>query len=391
MKHSTGYWILRGIVPSVVVTALSAYAARCFEPAQDTLFLYQFFIILLTLAAMAVTVFSVYAVVAYIRSSYKDLEKVWKLSLDAWFNIVAAIVIGATCWYGARLLGLSLLWSCALGILAFIGYLLGPIAKDIAKQMRAELSDGQLPDATSETGKQAMDEANPDAAGGDTVINTAMTSNVMVNVVVQSAQAEETQSATGLDTPTHEKIESAEPSKNDKSVKSTDTPKPAGTATSTKEEIKEPVEKPVEEPAKDQPAQADDIPDSGSIPADLPKELSKYPIITIFRELANEQVLTKDFKLETNVKTVTNGQLALLVDLISSWFGISNKWKVFESYWGLKNMGQAYKQVKGQELARPLYNAIARAHKDVRVNGIKVVSNWIRLYEMRNKINQGLR
>lgn len=384
MKHSTVFWIVFGVVPSIIVFSLAAYAARHFEHTQDALFLYQFFIILLTLAAMSVTIFSFFAIVAHVKSADIRTESLGRLPLSAWLNMAASILIGVLWGYAASRLGLGFMWSSTIGILVFVGYLLGPISKKITKQLQSEANT--TPVSTLPVVSENVDNASKsDEApiGGETIVNTSMTSNVMVNVVVQTPQTEERPKEAKLDTPPRDKLETEDAPVQDTTNDADDS--------STKPDTQAAND---EAPAEDN-AEQDSITDEDStpadIPADLPKELNRYPIIVIFRELANEQILTSDFKLETSIKTVTNGQLALLADLIGTWFGISNKWKVFEAYWGLKNMGQAYKQVKEQELALPLYKAIARAHKDVRINGIKVITDWIRLYELRNHINQGLR
>jgi len=118
--------------------------------------------------------------------------------------------------------------------------------------------------------------------------------------------------------------------------------------------------------------------DKSELPANYPEELNRYAIRVLFKELKEAQVVDENYR----PINMTNTQMALLADAISTIFSIHNKWQVFEPFWRQKNMKQTLAQAlrNDTQLSASIYQAFEKALSDPRVGAIKAFASWTERY-----------
>ncbi len=327
MARLTTYQRFRGLILSVIAAIIFGFVAKAFQTDAEGGTLYHASLFLLVIAALSVTYFCYFIVEAYAKSLYEDYDRARDkgMTLTSLIPVFIALIIGGYWWWITwQQLGLPPYLSILAGTLAFVTVLFFPIRKALGNRLKSEFSNTR----------------------------TAKIEDVKTEQITESAPS------------------AANSKEQDKEPESIHTEAKPKTGTVAKTELHQTVSSKI------------------VTPAGFPRELDKYPIKAIFRELVEEQILDKNWRpLATGL---TQAQFALFVDMLNDCFGIKTRWKVMEDFWGMKNLRQSYNQAKKQQLDRRFYYAIKRAMQIEEVSNVKSLREWIWRYELDNGINRGV-
>ncbi len=386
-SHRLNAWYVRGCIMSAIIVMISWISVEIFAPTRNELWLYQFFVVITFVSAVATVLFAGLTFEAVFRRLGHEWYKGFKAGLPP-----SVLLRPLTAAFFAVLVSLllsnffdNIMVIINVGVIFFIIFLLAPLVDKIVIQRRQGQNDvvkRQSADTAVTRATPSLEQASKSPNVG--IINGAASESVSSanSVAVSNVEIK-------LVLPTQERIiEKVAPQESfEKEIVENSASKNPDASTenhpeesSIYKEEKQTADTNSEIMKDDEPAyyQGEEI----VFPENFPSVTNKFAFKKMFVELVKEQVL--DIHLQPI--GISKVQVSLLANALSEMFDIPKKWITFEKFWHVNNLRQSYTQAASTQLDEGIYRALAEAERDERIASIVKVSRWMNRYRKDHNI-----